>query len=300
MLLEHILLFLCAFVANTIITNAFFSESGYLSEQVLWGKELWLTYCTRVILGTIFKAYTGMGTFYTAFYGIFSLLVMAATIAYLLKHKTMKLRWLYFCGVAFVQLCPFLLTIYTGNISAVRTMLVYPFVMAGNIILLLSYCKKRYSKLVILLLAIAMIWNQSGITMRLIYTQNVCEQEDIRLAGQIEQRIAEVTSETKPIAFIGAYSNHLNKACLRGEMIGVSGFAVHYSQEPHYATSTGRACGFAQALGFEFEAVTEEQLLEARKLALELPAWPAKESVMDAGDFIIVKFSDDEWPEELK
>lgn len=299
-LLEHILLFLCAFIVNTIITNAFFTEGEYLSEQVLWGKELWLTYCTRVILGTVFKAYTGMGTFYTAFYGIFSLLVIAATIAYLLKHKAMKLRWLYFCGVVFIQICPFLLVIYTGNISAVRTMLVYPFVMVGNIILLLAYCKKRYSKLMILLLAMMMVWNQSGITMRLIYTQDVCEQEDIKLAGQIEQRIAEVTSEAKPIAFIGAYKNHLNKTCLRGEMIGVSSFAVHYSQEPHYSTSTGRACGFAQALGFEFEAVTEEQLLEARKLALELPTWPAKESVMDAGDFIIVKFSEDEWLAELE
>lgn len=268
---------------------------------MLWGNELWFVYCSRVILGQIYRAYVGEGTFYTIIYGILSVWVLIATVLYLKKYKGMKLRWLYFCAVVFVQCCPFLLTIYMGDLPVIRAQFVYPFVMIGNIILLLCYYRKEWMRSCIVLLALVMLWSQSKVSMRLIYTQDICEQEDARLAGYIEERIAQVSDVKKPIAFVGEYTNQLNAACVRGEVIGISYFGQgNGALEPHYWISTRTMLDKMQAAGRVFEMVTEEQMLEARKLALELPAWPAKGSVKDAGDFIIVKFSDDEWPAELK
>lgn len=235
----QILLFLCAVVANTAITNVFFSDSEYLSGKVLWGNELWFVYCSRVILGQIYRAYVGEGTFYTIIYGILSVWVLIATVLYLKKYKGMKLRWLYFCAVVFVQCCPFLLTIYMGDLPVIRAQFVYPFVMIGNIIVLLCYYRKEWMRSCIVLLALVMLWSQSKVSMRLIYTQDICEQEDARLAGYIEERIAQVSDVKKPIAFVGEYTNQLNAACVRGEVIGISYFGQgNGALEPHYWIST--------------------------------------------------------------
>ncbi len=298
-LIGQIVLFLCAIIINTIITNMFFSGSEYLEGQILWGKGDYM-YHVRAILGQIYKSYMGADNFYTVFYGIIAVLVLVSSIFYLLKNKNMKLRWLYFMAIVFIQCCPYLLTIYMGDTPTVRAQFVYPFVLAGNIVLLTNYYQKESVRIVIALLAIGAAWSQIGVSMRLIYTQDICEQEDMRLASYIEQRIDEVCVEEKTIAFVGYYTNRLNEACIKGEMIGKSIFATDYSLTPHYVISTSRACSLAQVLGFHFEEVSEEQMLAARKIALEMPTWPQLGCVVDAGEFIVVKLSEDEWTEELK
>ena len=298
-LIWQIVLFFCAVIINTIITKLFFSKSEYLDVQILWGKGDYM-YHVRAILGQIYKSFIGLETFYTFFYGIFSIFVIVSSIFYLMKNKEMKLRLLYFLAVVFIQLCPYLLTIYMGDAPTIRAQFVYPFVLAGNIILLMGYCKKESVRIVISLLAICAVWNQAGTSMRLIYTQDICEQEDMRLASYIDQRIDEVSIVKKPIAFVGYYTNKLNAACVKGEMIGKSIFASDYQLDPHYVLSTSRACRVAQVLGFDFEDVSENQMLAARKIALEMPTWPNQGCVVDAGEFIVVKLSEDEWPEEME
>lgn len=298
-LIWQIVLFVIAMLINTLITKTFFSGSEYLDMKILWGKGDYF-YHFRAILGQIYKSYIGADTFYTIFYGIISIAVLISTVLYLIRNKNLKMRGIYFLAVCFIQMCPFLLTIYLGDAPTIRAQLIYPFVMAGNIILLANYVRNNYMKIIIVALAIGAVWSQSQISMRLIYTQNICEQEDIRLAGYIEQRISEVSAEEKPIAFVGNYSNRLNDACLKGEMIGISMFACDYLATPHYMVSSSRACNLAKVLGFPFEEVTEEQMLKARKIALKMPVWPEQGAVVDAGDFVIVKLSEDEWPEELK
>ncbi len=38
----------------------------------------------------------------------------------------------------------------------------------------------------------------------------------------------------------------------------------------------------------------------ARGIALDMPIWPAKESVKDVGEFVVVKLGMDEWIEEVQ
>ena len=53
-------------------------------------------------------------------------------------------------------------------------------------------------------------------------------------------------------------------------------------------------------MGITIQVVDDPELmLQARKAAQDLPCWPHKNSVQEFDDFIIVKFSEDGWPDEL-
>ena len=121
----------------------------------------------------------------------------------------------------------------------------------------------------------------------------------MRLASYIEQRIVEVSDIGKPIAFVGVYKNHLNEACVRGDIIGMSVFNCNSDALPHYSHSTNRACNLPRTYGIPFIPATEEQVLQARRLALDMPCWPEDGSVVDAGEFTIVKLSEDGWAEDI-
>lgn len=95
------------------------------------------------------------------------------------------------------------------------------------------------------------------------------------------------------------YNNNLNNACIRGELIGMSIFNCNSETEPHYRDSTSRACNLSRNLALNFQACSEKQLMEARKEALNLPTWPSAGSVVDMGEYTIVKLSDDRWPEDV-
>lgn len=299
LLIGQICLFLCAVIINTIITRMFFSGGTYLESQILWGKESF-EYCIRCVLGHIYRGFIGKGVFHTGYYGIVAITTLIYSFVYFIKKKEVETRWLCFIAILFLQISPFLLTIYMGNVPAARSQFIYPLVLASDLVLLITLCRKNWLSKLFILIAICAIWSQCKVSMRLIYTEDICAQEDARLATAIEQRINEVTIEQKPIAFVGKYNNKLNGACLRGELIGMSIFACNYEVLPHYWVSSNRACTLLETVGYEFENVTEVQMLRARALALKMPEWPENGSVVDAGDFIIVKLSEDEWPEELE
>ena len=117
----------------------------------------------------------------------------------------------------------------------------------------------------------------------------------------IEEEIDRVSSTDKPIAFIGYYSNRLNNSCIKGEMIGCSVFSFCYMLSPYYTLSSWTACSVMQTVGFPFTSASEEQVYEARIYARDndMPCWPSEGSVYDAGDYTIVKLSEDEFTFDL-
>ena len=54
-----------------------------------------------------------------------------------------------------------------------------------------------------------------------------------------------------------------------------------------------------EILGFSLKSASQEQVTAARQQALTMPSWPAAGSVVDAGEYVIVKLSEDQWPEEV-
>lgn len=292
-------IFLIAFALNSFITSIFFSSgSEYLAGQIAWLSQT-PQQCMRNILSHLKQGFGGASPFFTPLFGVASISVVLLSAIRGWKASNHKLYPLYLLAVVGLQLCPFLLTIFFGTAPTTRAQLAYPMVLACNVAILLDLCACGTIRIIAVLLGILICWTQSDMTTRLIYTEEIRVQEDARLASAIEQEISEIASSNKPISFVGAYQNKLNPSCIRGELIGESIFNWDNSVSPYYLWSSSRACNLSKVLGIPFNNCTEDQMLAARKTALSMPSWPAQGSVVDAGEYIIVKLSEDNWAEEL-
>jgi|GEM_PF-348061 len=291
-----ILLFGLAMAINTGITHLFFNNSSYTADMIQWGKQP-LKNCIISIIGHVYLVITGNGIFYSLGY-IISAVLMAAAIIYGICHKrTAKLKWLYLLAAIGLQVCPFLLTIYEGNIPPARAQFVLPFVIACNMGFVVMCCgPSKNKRAAALLVSVVILLVQTQTVMRLEYTDDIRFQEDMRLGSQISEKVAAVTDGAgKPIAFVGTKPATLNAACIRGEMIGMSIFSWGSTVQPHYFQSSNRISTLLQTMGFQFKNVSADQMLEARKTAHDMPVWPAQGSVQEMKDYVIVKLSEDEW-----
>lgn len=293
----EIILFLISFIINTIITKIFFSAGeDYLSSQIKWG-VLSNRECIMNILIHIKSVLLSEGVFYTNGYTI-SLILFLISFGYsLINGKFKSYKWLYILAGIGLQLCPFLITIYGGTVPAFRAQFVLPFIIAGNFLFTLNVWKAhKYIKNTIYLVCICIFILQAQAVFRMQYTDDIRFQEDMRIASQISERVSQESNvQNKPVAFIGKRQSQLNSASIRGEFIGTSIFNVDNSAEPHYFHSTGRITGILKTMGYNIIGASPEQILEARKIAVGMPSWPALGSVYDAGDFVIVKLSEDNW-----
>jgi len=291
-------LFIAAFALNTLITRCFFTSSGYLDAQFLWGKRS-LQENLRAIWEHILNGFLGHGVYYTACYGLSAIGAVGACVADLRRSKAQQ-KWLYLLAVIVLQFCPFLLTVYCGNTPPVRAQLVYPLVIAFNITFLLTR-RWRFApmKWAAVGLAVLTLWSQNLVTARLVYTEEIRAREDVQTALLLEDDLRAFSCREKPLAFVGVHQNKLNSACLRGELIGTSIFNVNYDVLPHYYASTDRICSLTRTIGLGYEAASPEQMPAARKIALDMPSWPQEGSIVETDDFIVVKLSDDIYPQEV-
>ena len=121
-----------------------------------------------------------------------------------------------FLATICIQFAPLLLTIYMGAIPSIRAQLIYPMVMILNMItsfILISRQKikfLRYANIIVIAAMVIALWEQTSITLRLIYTDGVRSDEDIRFAESLNIRLMEMDAADKPVAFIGGYENKLD------------------------------------------------------------------------------------------
>ena len=287
--------FAMGFILNTVITNLYFSSSNYLNGRVAWG-ILPVKQIVKNILRHIADGVLGNGIFYTLFFGLLAAASVICALWDVCKRKEAKYKWLYVLAIMGLQACPFLMTIYVGTVQSIRTQMVYPMVIACDILYLLSRNRdlrrigQHLMRLAVTIAAIATVGTQTQTTLRLIYTDTIRAAEDMELLNRISQEIDAVGGNLKPVAFVGVYQNKLNNACLRGEMIGATIF--NWDRSIGYTASTRRICEGANVLGLEWSVVSEEQMQEAQNLAYAMPVWPSPGSVMDAGDFVVIRLSD--------
>lgn len=299
--LKLIIILVIAMLLNSIITKLFFWKSTYLENQIFWG-VLPIEQCLNNVFFHFLQSFFGIGTFYTSFYGVLSLGTIISLFLYTWKNKKNMNYWLLLMAGIVLQLTPYLLTIYLGNIPSIRAQLIYPLVITGNIVILSCFKWKRiWLKIGLALIVSLLIWSQIQTTMRLIYTDEIRAREDLNTAtmiyGEIQQKPLQ---KNKKLAFVGTNSNELNNACLRGELIGASIFSWDSEVVPHYLNSTNRIVEICKTLGYSnYEIVSEQQMLEARKLALDMPSWPQDGSIVETEDYVVIKLGPDRWPEEI-
>lgn len=271
---QLILIFAIGYGINMVINHIWFSEGmSYLNAMRYWGKEP-ASECLKNIWTHIYSGLTGGRIHHTIFYGVFVLLAILVSVGKIIKKKT-GAGWFYLLVILSLQICPFLMTVYLGNEPVLRSQIVYPMVLACNVVISIRGLENWMTlKRACYVLAVACLWMQLIPSMRLIYTDGIREQEDRSVMNEVSYRIHQVCGTTKPVAFVGKRKNNLNQACLRGEMIGKSIFNVDAGANPHYFFSTVRICENAKVMGFDMPHASEEQVKMARKEALDMPIWP--------------------------
>ncbi|MDE7183484.1 MAG: glucosyltransferase domain-containing protein, partial [Lachnospiraceae bacterium] len=305
LLLEHIVVFGIANVVGQIATSIFFISSGYLESTFLW-KTASLGTCFKNIMTHMRLIFFGSSEniFFTAYYGIIAFLVVILIFREFLMNRKVYFFIMLLAAIG-IQFTPLLITIYTGSMPSIRGQLNYPLVMIfdGFICFILVSEKaikwKKFAQIGLSSILVIMLWQQISVTMRLVYTNEVRADEDVWLAQTLNMRLIEMDATNKPVAFIGGYDNMLNAACVRGEIIGRSVFSMFTDSEPHYTASTWHACSVMNTIGIQMRQADDSQIECARRIAVNMPIWPARDSVLDMGDYVIVKLGTEQWAEEI-
>ncbi len=304
----QVLIFAAAYLLYALPANVFLIDAHqkevFREMTSYWGRQP-LFQCLRSVLGYVKSGLLGNGTvpYTTWIYGALSVLAFLAALWECWNAKGKKGRWLYVLAVAALQSCPFLVAVYCGGAPLAHSQLVYPVVMACNILFLAGLRPAKRpaaSRLVAAALAVVLIWSQSGVVMRLLYTDHTTGEEDLRVMEEIAFRIHQIDPANKPVALVGEYAQKLNPACRSLEYIGWSVLNWGAADAPHYMVRTARMERFYQSLGMDITTVADESgMLAARRAALDMPVWPAPGSVKETENCVVVKLSEDRWPEEV-
>ena len=291
-------LFSVAFLVNTVITKQFFSSSDYLSGQVRWGTDS-AAVCVGRIMAHIKQVLTGTGseTFYNWTFTVSLVLAATAMICFLKKAKlTAADNALVMLAFCVLQSTPFLLTVYGGKCPVFRAQMVLPFVIACNVLLVLSFMADGWLRVAATGAAALMLANNLYTACQLEYTWRYVRNQDEQRAFQISEEIQRTAhGANKPVAFIGYYPAKLNKACITGEITHQSVFEFGGWSETRYSDSTGWIVGYLKSLGNACRPIEDDRMSDARRYAADMPCWPDEGSVREFDDFIVVKLSPDDF-----
>ena len=315
------LIFAAAFLINTLITNLFFSTSGYLGNQIYWGKAS-VKDCLHAIVRHVVRAFTGSDSvFYNAGLGALAIFCFVLLILFLRSRAGAGRT----CVILFFYLAvlgtPFLMTLILGGQPAVRSQLVLP-ALTG----FLGYLGVSLTRVVnqqplapadpavpeagakgqgtwqtkilsgcAVVICLAGGISQAKVTEGLYYTDRCRYEQDAALGREIIARIGQLgeAGEGLPLVVVGGKEFTPNNACVTGEVTGRSFFNYDRDVEPEYYWNTRRVVGFLHTLGADYEQVPEEQVWEAAVYSEDMPVWPAEGSVRAMEGMVIVKLSGD-------
>ena len=289
--------FLISYLVYSVISKIWFSSSTYLTSQILWQEDN-IIGCIKNILLHIESVVLGHNIFFTIGY-FFSLVLLAVQIIIRCSSRhNFKLNITTILAFFLLEISPFLLTIYLGGQPLIRTQWALPLVISANFILFFSYCTYKKIKYVVIGFAIILGMQQLHTVCRLEYTDQLRYQHDVQVASMLSHDLEENGLKDKPVAFIGNLPFNIPPSGIRGEIIGISFFDFDMVSDPHYYMSSVRIVGFMNAIGEEITCVQPENILYARRLAQNMPCWPQEGGIKDAGDYVVVKLSEDEYYEK--
>jgi hypothetical protein len=218
-----------------------------------------------------------------------NILLLPVTVLFLFKIISQRRRLLYMLAGIGIPLCIILLTIMGGNSPPLRSLWALPLAFAFMIFYLIISYKRRVA-FVIACLALLTAVYQAQITAQVFYSDQVRYNEDVRLAHELNNLITQIQpdNEKLPVALIGRYemASVFRTNFLQGEVIGRSFF------EWDPSNSKERGLAFMKSLGFYYDMPNEDQLNQAHKEAIMIPAYPDPDCVKRVRDFIVVRISE--------
>lgn len=305
-MVPYVIVFLIAFIVNTVITASFFQTSDYLGNQIQWGTN-GIGENLRLIAGHVVKTLTGYDSIY--YNGSFGCLCLLAAVLLSLLLITRKKSWAYIVIMLFylAALCstPYLMTIVVGGSPAVRSQLVLPAVTGFLAYLVIELWLELWEMKAIkrsipaVLLCVVFIgcvkgvWEQTQTTMQLYYTDNMRYEQDVDIARELMVIIGDkYEDEEIAIVVVGNKPFDGNNACVQGETIGTSFFDYDADTQPPCYGSTRRALGLFHVLGADYDIAPMDRFESAIEYSRYMDTWPDKDCVKDLDGVVIIKMSD--------
>ena len=306
LIVKLLLSFIIAFVINTVITKLFFSSSDYLDVLYAW-KNGQAVHNIIEHIKSVLMLNDKNAVIYTWHYGIllmaYMLWLIYNIILILLKKKKMTVVWcLKILAIIVMFISPFYLTIYTGTIPALRAQISLHFFIIFAYVFWVSSIKKiKGLKTLCIFLMIVNVGHQGYVTSKLFYTDDVRYQSDVQYAYQMVEYLKRhgIQENELPVVFVGELPAGTNNSCYAAdedlyEYYGESIWGIHSVVQPYYYWSSENEKLMMDMIGAHFGHASEDQVLEGRKEAVDMPCWPQEGSLKVVNDeFVVVKLSDD-------
>ncbi len=271
------------FLSNFIV-NIFYQKTEYLNGKILWGSYP-IGSCFDVIGYYIKHVFLGDSIFFSKWFAVFTIVFLFAIISIEVVYGSKAIL----CLSAFVLVfCPFMLTLFLGNITDMRAQIMLPFVLAVEFMILYFLNNNNVLKAGMIVFGVYIIFNQSYTVNRLLYTEQMKYEEDLEIANNIAISVGKLglgEVPNKPVVFLGVHHPKDNKVSLRGEVLGHSFWEWD-------GDTIGRKMGFMKVLGYSYYMPSDEQIVYAKTLSASVPAYPAEGCVADLGEVVVVKLSD--------
>lgn len=297
-----ILHFVVSYIIYTFITRVFFSGSSYLEDQITWGNQP-AGEIIRELLGTLWHTYIGYDE-------VHNKLILAAGIFFALdiiwifvKHRKIADNITYLLISGMLVLTPFALFFYMGGMTEPRThfpqavlsafLAMYA---AGNIESIGKEIKReQYMKTAVTAVLLLFVYQQTAVTLRLWYTDDVCNRQTQLVAYNISADIDSLGFGDKPevpIVILGKKDTKLLPVCLKYNMFGMSNFAWDYNSPAGGSVRSGMYLN--AVTNSEYYVGNEEQREAAVQYGAGMPCYPSPGYVEYAKDIdaIIVKLSE--------
>jgi hypothetical protein len=277
-------------VIDRLLISVFnIEKSLYLSDMNKWG-QVPIKENFRRILSFIYNVTVKIR-------GIFgNILLLPITVIFIIKvvaiarKKITDNRFLYILAGVLIPLSSMFLAILGGNRPPIRAIYVLPLALSFMFFFLIKNLSKKLS-VVVVILALFTAAYQAQITSQLFYSDQLRYNEDVRLAYEIRNAIAEINPEMNlPVAIIGKYkiSEKFHANFLLGDVIGHSFF----EWGGDVRETANRSLNFMRTLGIQFNSPSDELLKYATNEANSIPSYPDAGFIKKLPNVIVVKLSD--------
>ena len=291
--------FIIVFAIYQIILKSLNIESTYLVNA-------WKTAARKKdVLKNIYihskSILLGEGIFYNI--GLFVSLISIGIIGIYNAIKNEKVKKVFFkiiyvCTYFAFCITPFLLTIYVGQSSVVRSEIYIPIIEAFAILYVAYFITTKFNKKIInfaLIISICYLaMNQAYYLESLYYTDYLTRERDKEIAYQIGHDLAEAGAELEDkIYFYGHYNGLDNSSIIRGQLIGTSAFEYSHTTDPMYYWSSQTIVYLLRAYGYKYTWAEPEMAREAKNIAAPetVPWWSEKEGIIKCDGYWIVKIN---------
>lgn len=290
-----------AFLINNIITNLYFSTSDYLMAQNVWGT--WDTSEIIRQLNMYFKySYSGKEIHYSWMMGFGTAGVLIIFMGVLFSKKfNHAYKALYSISVLITITSVHFLNIYCGRATAIRSQIVYPYIMAFLVFYMFYFvcniknkCLNALKYILVFALFIG-AFRQAGNTLRLYYTDDVKCRVDMEIMDDVVDEIHKLGLGYMPknqVVFLGNLHPKLNESC----------YDINPSEYSFFDWSLGVSCWrrvneqparlvrmINSHLGFRYVQADWTTIEHAGEISMDMPCYPDDGFVQLKEDLIIVK-----------